>query len=421
MSLTAINTGQPLPRDYAYEEPPPTPNPGLRSHPVINLENGAPFTADRFRVSRRNVETALAHGNQLAGLKHPHIDEPHDVLLHRHASGILEVVIIGRPISQSLADLLDHQHPFTKIEIAAVGKQLVDALKFAHSHHLVHGSLDAGKISIRWDKQGNILASLNGFSIEGLPGSFRQNPLYQDRREPLSRQADYYSLGLILMDMALGGPQNRTSEAPFENLMQDVPAFRHGWGEELREMVQTLLQSEKHPPEPELFDLSFLNIYSRLRLPEWMQAKLNRAAIRHTSPSREQLQKELKTTIILLATAITMTGGSLIPFLFVPTWESSWMYLAMSMSAVSFTALTGVKTIKTWARMPQTGQAIQDLADKLAETRGTSAMIHKAPATPPKPAPASLITPARWRAPVYFPSAINPTKATWRPSLSPRR
>ncbi|MFQ5923924.1 MAG: serine/threonine protein kinase, partial [Anaerolineales bacterium] len=145
----------------------------------------------------------------IAKLQHPHILPVHD---YGEAEDYTYIVM---PLVETgtLADLLQGEKPMPLQRIRIIITQLGDALDYAHSQGLIHR--DVKPSNVLTDKRGNCLLTDFGIAkmVEGTKhftqtGGIVGTPHYmspeQGGGDPLTRQSDIYSLGVLLYEMVTG-------------------------------------------------------------------------------------------------------------------------------------------------------------------------------------------------------------------------
>jgi len=145
----------------------------------------------------------------IARLQHPHILPVHD---YGEADDYTYIVM---PLVETgtLADLLRGEVPMPLQRIRIIMSQLGDALDYAHSQGLIHRDVKPSNVLL--DKRGNTL--LTDFGIAKMVGGTKHftqtggivgTPHYmspeQGGGDPLTRQSDIYSLGVVLYEMVTG-------------------------------------------------------------------------------------------------------------------------------------------------------------------------------------------------------------------------
>ena len=145
----------------------------------------------------------------IARLQHPHVLPVHD---YGEADDYTYIVM---PLVETgtLADLLLGKKPMPLQRIRIIMTQLGDALDYAHSQGLIHRDIKPSNVLI--DKRGNCLLTDFGIAkmVEGTKhftqtGGIVGTPHYmspeQGGGDPLTRQSDIYSLGVVLYEMVTG-------------------------------------------------------------------------------------------------------------------------------------------------------------------------------------------------------------------------
>ncbi len=128
---------------------------------------------------------------------------------------------------KSIAAMLAKQEGFSFWDLQDIARQSCQGLDHAHSHKVVHYSLDPGKVLVSWDGTVKIL----GFGISTMgasatpasgkaPESWHYMSPEQVRGEPLDARSNIFSLGAILYEMVTGRKAFGAEDA--EQLRQEI-------------------------------------------------------------------------------------------------------------------------------------------------------------------------------------------------------
>jgi hypothetical protein len=159
------------------------------------LSGGTPSESDRARF--------LAEGRILAGLSHPGLITLLDVGVDGEQPFLVMELIEGTTLAG----------PRQLSEVAIIGRQLAEALAYAHASGVVHRDVKPENVLVGLDGR----ARLTDFGIARLLGDAVQHtaagktigtPAYlapeQVRGDPVDTAADVYSLGLVLIETISG-------------------------------------------------------------------------------------------------------------------------------------------------------------------------------------------------------------------------
>ncbi|MFC6879193.1 MULTISPECIES: serine/threonine-protein kinase [Actinomadura] len=159
---------------------------------------------------RTAAQRALREGRAAARLRHPGIITVHDVVVADGRPWIVMELLSGRSLDRVLAD----EGPLEPRRAAAIGAELLDALRAAHAEGVLHRDVKPANVFQRDDGR----AVLTDFGIATLadeasltrPGALIGSPAYMApervRGEPGGPPSDLYSLGATLYALVEGRP-----------------------------------------------------------------------------------------------------------------------------------------------------------------------------------------------------------------------
>jgi hypothetical protein len=171
---------------------------------------------DDFVVPRFRQEARV-----LAKLNHPNIVQVYDFIEHGGRMWMaIELVEAG-----DLASFLKSRGSLPAPEAAWFGRQMADAVAFAHDRGVVHRDLKPLNVLLADDHTPKItdfgLAKLTEGSVHTVEGTVMGSPHYMSPEQadgrPVDNRADVYSLGVILYQMLTG-------RVPFEGDIASVLA-----------------------------------------------------------------------------------------------------------------------------------------------------------------------------------------------------
>jgi len=214
-------------------------------------------------------------------------------LSHPHVCVIYEVgeADDGRPflameyVEGQTLDARVRERPFSPSEVAAVGKQIADALDAAHGKGIVHRDIKPANISLNERGQVKVLDFGLAKRLRQPAGDYTQEvmqtqsgqilgtPNYmspeQALAQPVDHRSDLFSLGVVLYEMVAGRPPFAGSSLAdtINKIVNAVPAalarFNYEVTPELERIILKCLQKQpdrRYQSARELFvDLSSLN------------------------------------------------------------------------------------------------------------------------------------------------------------------
>lgn len=155
-----------------------------------------------------------------ARLEHPNIVRVYDYGCRNNVCYVAMQYIKGH----SLYDILMKRGPLAPSEVVHVGKQITDALEYAHRMDVIHADLNPGNIMVTPD--GSVFVTdFGGFGglragerVVGVPEYVSPE---QARGGEVSVHSDIYSLGVIMYHMLCGRPPFSELE-PFDTLNHHI-------------------------------------------------------------------------------------------------------------------------------------------------------------------------------------------------------
>ena len=154
-------------------------------------------------------ERLMREAKACAALNHPNITTIYDFGEADSVGFIVMEFVDGRTLQDALAD-----GPLEPPKVIAIGIQIADALEVAHAKGIIHRDLKAANIML--DGSGRVkvmdfgLAKFSESSFVTQMGTTLGTAAYmspeQVRSEELTPQSDIYSLGVVLYELATGGP-----------------------------------------------------------------------------------------------------------------------------------------------------------------------------------------------------------------------
>jgi serine/threonine-protein kinase len=166
---------------------------------------GPQFTFDRLFVRRFKDIT-----RQAGKLEHPNIVRTYEAIDENDRLGVVRELIEAR----LLAEVIEHEGPFSPQRMLTVARQLASALDYAHQKSITHGDLSANRIYLGPNDhvtvadfgQTQAMAGTSlvkqGFAV-GSPEIIAPERVHG---QGATRQSDYYSLGILCYQMLAGAP-----------------------------------------------------------------------------------------------------------------------------------------------------------------------------------------------------------------------
>jgi len=171
--------------------------------------------------------------NAASALTHPNIVEIYDVGEYNGRQYIVMEYVRGKTLKQLIANrgALDNQESVT------IMKQLVDAVREAHAHGIIHRDIKPQNVLIKDD--GTIKITDFGIALaedavqltqtDSVMGSVHYLAPEVARGETASEQSDIYSLGIVLYELLCGDvPFHGDSpiQIAMKHMEEDVPSVR---------------------------------------------------------------------------------------------------------------------------------------------------------------------------------------------------
>jgi eukaryotic-like serine/threonine-protein kinase len=177
------------------------------------------YASDRSFLARFQREARAA-----ASLSHPNIVAVYDVGSDAGTQYIVMELVTGR----TLKEMIDEQAPLAAARIVDLGRQICDALEYAHQYGIVHRDVKPHNILVTRDGRAKIAdfgiaVALGGSSLTEpgyVVGSAQYVSPEQASGEPATSCSDVYSTGIVLYEMATG-------RLPFDGDSSVVVALKH--------------------------------------------------------------------------------------------------------------------------------------------------------------------------------------------------
>ncbi|MCW2863781.1 MAG: Serine/threonine protein kinase [Actinoallomurus sp.] len=176
------------------------------------------------------VRRALREARAAARLRHPGIITVHDVILADGRPWIVTELLSGR----SLDKILEQEGPLEPRRAAALGIEMLDALRTAHDRGVLHRDVKPANVFLRDDGRAVLtdfgIASLAGDAPLTRPGALIGSPSFMAperiRGEPSGPPSDLWSLGATLYALVEGRVPfgGSTPMAVLATVLADDPA-----------------------------------------------------------------------------------------------------------------------------------------------------------------------------------------------------
>ncbi|HLG20003.1 MAG TPA: protein kinase [Bdellovibrionota bacterium] len=179
-----------------------------------------------LKANEQAVKTFFREAKAAAALNHPNIVTVHDLGTQDGEYYIAMEYIEGN----TLKDILKKRGKLSTKSVAEILRQLLDALKYAHSKNIVHRDLTTN--NIMWTKQQTIKIMDFGLakvirelmseqSIVGGTPSFMSPE--QTLGRPIDHRTDLYSLGICIFEMCLGELPFKKGDLGFHHVNTPPP------------------------------------------------------------------------------------------------------------------------------------------------------------------------------------------------------
>ena len=210
------------------------------------------FASDPGFLARFQREARAA-----ASLSHPNIVAVYDVGSEGGTQYIVMELVRGR----TLKEIIQGEAPLGVARIIDLGRQISEALEYAHRHQIVHRDVKPHNILVTEDGRAKIadfgIAMALGASSLTQSGYVVGSAHYispeQARGDPITSYSDIYSAGVVLYEMATGRLpfEGETSVAVALKQIQDEPVPPRKLNPRIPESLQAVIlrAMAKHPPE----------------------------------------------------------------------------------------------------------------------------------------------------------------------------
>lgn len=159
----------------------------------------------------------------VASLSHPNVVAVYDV----GTEGNVQYIVMELVEGPTLKDVIRESAPLSAGRIIDIGRQICEALEYAHRHHIVHRDVKPHNILVTEDGRAKIAdfgiaVALGASSLTQsgyVVGSAHYISPEQARGDPTTAYSDVYSMGIVLYEMATG-------QLPFEGETSVVVALK---------------------------------------------------------------------------------------------------------------------------------------------------------------------------------------------------
>jgi serine/threonine-protein kinase len=180
--------------------------------------------AERYAEDEQFVERFRREARSAAGLNHPNIVQIYD---RGEAEGTYYIAMEHLE-GRSLKDIIAAEAPLKPDRTIDISLQILQALRFAHAHGVVHRDIKPHNIILAADGRPKVTdfgiaragAASQMTEVGSIIGTAQYLSPEQARGQPVQPQADIYSLGVVLYEMLTG-------RVPFEGDSAVAIAFRH--------------------------------------------------------------------------------------------------------------------------------------------------------------------------------------------------
>ena len=180
--------------------------------------------ADRYAEDEQFVERFRREARSAAGLNHPNIVQIYD---RGQAEGTYYIAMEHLE-GRSLKDIIGAEAPLKPDRAIDITLQILQALRFAHAHGVVHRDIKPHNIILATDGRPKVTdfgiaragAASQMTEVGSIIGTAQYLSPEQARGQPVQPQADLYSLGVVLYEMLTG-------HVPFEGDSAVAIAFKH--------------------------------------------------------------------------------------------------------------------------------------------------------------------------------------------------
>lgn len=192
-----------------------------------------------------------------ASLSHPNIVAVYDVGTEGSTQYIVMELVVGR----TLKEIIQDESPLGAARIIHLGRQICEALGYAHRNQIVHRDVKPHNILVTEDGRAKIadfgIAMALGTSSLTQSGYVVGSAHYispeQAQGDPITSYSDVYSTGVVLYEMATGRLpfEGETSVAVALKQIQDEPAPPRRYNPRIPESLQAVIlrSMAKNPHE----------------------------------------------------------------------------------------------------------------------------------------------------------------------------
>jgi len=176
------------------------------------------YASDEGFLTRFQREARAA-----ASLSHPNVVAIYDVGTEGNLQYIVMELVVGRTLKQ----VIQQEAPLNPLRTIELGRQICEALQYAHRHKIVHRDVKPHNILVTEEGRAKIAdfgiaVALGASSLTQsgyVVGSAHYISPEQARGDPTTAYSDLYSTGIVLYEMATG-------QLPFEGETSVVVALK---------------------------------------------------------------------------------------------------------------------------------------------------------------------------------------------------
>lgn len=331
-----------------------------------------------------------------ASLSHPNIVAVYDV----GTEGTVQYIVMELVAGRTLKEIIQEDAPLGAARVIHFGRQICEALGYAHSKNIVHRDVKPHNILVTEDGRAKIadfgIAMALGASSLTQSGYIVGSAHYispeQAQGDPITAYSDLYSAGVVLYEMATGRLpfQGETSVAVALKQVQDEPVPPRRYNPRIPESLQTvILRSMAKDPNG--------RYESGAEMSEALLA-CARAGMEATQPHPAAKSKSVEAD---KPAPPATTGHQVDP----KRGRSGWMVLAVVLAA--FLCTLGSIPIGILAISNGILSGVTPSPPTKPAPTATSAPVVVAPPTAaPIPTPTIMITPTPTPAPIAVPDLV---------------